>query len=86
MSIKDAGIWDLLDEYADIHDELEDAMLSFEILSGDIELAMEEIRGELDLLHEHLEKCSRRLIRFRRPSKREQEIIDEVREYPFGEI
>ena len=39
-------IWDLISDYADIRDELEDALSSFHILYGDMELAMEDIFHE----------------------------------------
>ena len=61
------SIWDLLYEYADIRDELEDALLSFRELHADIEYAMEDITDELERLQEHLAKCSGRLMRFRNP-------------------
>ena len=61
------SIWDLLNEYADIRDELEDTLLSFQELHADIEYAMDEITDELGNLQEHLAKCSERLMRFRRP-------------------
>lgn len=61
------SIWDLLYEYADIRDELEDTLLSFQELHADIEYAMEEITDELECLQEHLGKCSERLMRFRSP-------------------
>ena len=61
------SIWDLLYEYADIRDELEDTLLSFQELHADIEYAMEEITDELECLQEHLDKCSERLMRFRSP-------------------
>lgn len=69
MSVKEAGIWELLEEYADIRDELEDALSSFEVLAEDINLAMEEIREELETLQEHFRQCSHSLIRYRGPSK-----------------
>lgn len=61
------SIFDLLYEYADIRDELEDALLSFRELHADIEYAMEDITDELERLQEHLAKCSERLMRFRNP-------------------
>ena len=61
------SIWDLLYEYANIRDELEDALLSFRELHADIEYAMEDITDELERLQEHLAKCSERLMRFRNP-------------------
>lgn len=64
---QNANIWNLLYEYADIRDELEDALLSFQELHAEIEYAMEDITEELERLQEHLTKCSERLMRFRNP-------------------
>lgn len=64
---RNASILDLLYEYADIRDELEDALLSFRELHADIEYAVEDITDELERLQEHLTKCSERLMRFRNP-------------------
>lgn len=64
---RDTSIWDLLYEYADIRDELEDALLSFRELHAEIEYAMEDITDELERLQEHLTKCSGKLMRFRKP-------------------
>lgn len=50
MSVKEARIWDLLEEYADIRDEQEDALSSFELLSGGINLSIDDIRDELETL------------------------------------
>lgn len=84
MSMKDPGIFDLLEEYADIRDELEDTMQSFEILGSDIGLALDDIRDELETLQEHLDRCSNSLIRFRRASKYEQRTLNVPCEHPFG--
>ena len=64
---RNTSIWDLLYEYADIRDELEDALLSFRELHAEIEYAMEDITDELKRLQEHLAKCSGKLMRFRNP-------------------
>ena len=57
-------IWDLISDYADIRDELEDALDSFRILYGDLELAMGDIGSELDAIEEHLSITGRTLKRF----------------------
>lgn len=76
-------IWNLLYEYADIRDELEDTLLSFRELYAEIEYAMEDITEELESLEEHLSKCSERLTRFRTPRHSQHEIIKEQRDLPF---
>lgn len=65
MSIKEDSIWYMLDEYADIRDELESALQSFQILHYEISCAMDDICDEIEELEEHLAKCSSRLIRFK---------------------
>lgn len=78
-----ADIWNLLYEYADIRDELEDALLSFRELHAEIEYAMEDITDELENLQEHLAKCSERLIRFRNPRHSRYEVTKEQGNLPF---
>lgn len=85
MPMKPPEIFDLLEEYADIRDELEDTMQSFEILASDIGLAMDDIRDELETLQEHLDRCSNRLIRFRGASRYEQRTLNVPCEHPFSE-
>lgn len=77
------NIWDLLYEYADIRDELEDTLLSFKELHAEIEYAMEEITDELENLQEHLAKCSERLVRFRNPRHSQYEVIKEQSGLPY---
>lgn len=76
-------IRELLNDYADIRDELEDALLSFQMLHAEIEFAMQDITAELTALNEHLHACDSRLIRFRNPSKSHYEVIKEQCELPF---
>ena len=78
-----ADIWNLLYEYADIRDELEDALLSFRELHAEIEYAMEDITEELENLQEHLAKCSERLRRFRNPRHSQYEVTKEQGDLPF---
>lgn len=78
-------IWELLDEYADIRDELEDTLDSFRYLKADIEFALEDITDELNLLQEHLNTCSARLMQFRPPRTRQYEVIKEHEELPFSQ-
>lgn len=63
-------IWDLLYDYADIRDELEDALLTIECIHADVESALEDLRDELETIQEHLEASSKRLYRFRSPAHR----------------
>lgn len=67
MSVKDSSIWELLNEYADIRDGLEDTLQSFENLQFEVSSTLGDIQDEIDTLKEHLAVCSARLIRFKRP-------------------
>lgn len=82
--LQQTEIWGLLEEYADIRDELEDTLDSFGCLKADIELAMEDITDELELLQEHLNTCSAKLMRFRPPRSKQYEVIKEHEELPFS--
>ncbi len=76
-------IWGLLNDYADIRDELEDALLSFQALHAEIEFAMQDITEELTALNEHLHACDSRLTRFRNTGKSHCKVIKEQCELPF---
>ena len=77
-------IWDLISDYADIRDELEDALDSFRILYGDLELAMEDLAGELDAIEEHLSVTGRTLKRFRITDNTPPPKADEEEELPWN--
>ena len=77
-------IWDLISDYADIRDELEDALSSFHILYGDMELAMEDIFHELDAIEEHLSVTGRTLKRFRVTDNTTLPEADEEEELPWN--
>lgn len=71
-------IWDLLYDYADIREELEDALLTLECIHTDVESALEDLRDELETVQEHLEASSKRLYRFRSPTHRNCRNISET--------
>lgn len=77
-------IWDLISDYADIRDELEDALDSFRILYSDLEIAMEDIVGELDAIEEHLSVTGRTLKRFRITDNTPPPKADEEEELPWN--
>ena len=77
-------IWDLISDYADIRDELEDALDSFRILYGDLELAMEDIADELDAIEDHLTVTGRSLKRFRIPDNTSLPEADETEDLPWN--
>jgi len=76
-------LWELLNDYADIRDELEDALLSVQNLQEEIEFAMEDITEELAALNEHLHACDSRLMRFRNPRNSQYNVINGQPELPF---
>lgn len=76
--------WELLEDFADIRDELEDALQTFEIMAADIRFGMDDIRDELDALHAHLCKCSRNLNRFGKPAVLVDQALEEQNELPFS--
>ena len=58
-------IWDLLSDYADIRDELEDAFGSIRLLYEELEFALTDIGDELDDIEAHISSVSGSLKRFR---------------------
>ena len=77
-------IWNLISDYADIRDELEGALESFQILYSDLELAMEDISNELGAIEEHLCTTSRTLKRFRVTDNATLPEADEEEELPWN--
>lgn len=57
-------IHELYEGFNDIRAELEDAVISFELLQEDIRLALEDISEELEIVQDHLQKCGRMFRRF----------------------
>ena len=55
---------ELYEGFNDIRAELEDAVISFELLQEDIRLALEDISEELEIVQDHLQKCGRMFRRF----------------------
>lgn len=78
-----ADIWNLLYEYADIRDELEDTLTSIRLLHEEMECAMVDITDQLEQLYGHLAECSGKLIRFRRPQHDQYMVIEEQGDIPF---
>ena len=48
-------LWDVLEEYAEVRDEYEDLLYSFEILQDEMQTAMEDIRDDLDGIQCHVQ-------------------------------
>ena len=75
--MRQSGIWDLLEEYMDIRDELEGTLDSFRWLQDEIRFAMEDISDELETLQSHIEKVSNQLRRFKSLRAKQYEVIKE---------
>ena len=73
-------IWDVFNEYADVRDDLEDLLLSYECLQSEIGDAMDAIAEELEALHNRLAACDRV---FRRYKKTSSDQAEEMEGPPF---
>ena len=60
-------IWDLLFDYADIREELEDALSSIMTLYEELESAIEDIGSDLEDIENHLSATGKTLRRYRGP-------------------
>ena len=58
-------LWDTLNEYADIQDELEDALQSFEYLEFELRSALDDIHDQLEELQSHIGRCYGTLRRYK---------------------
>ncbi len=58
-------LWDTLNEYADIQDELLDTLQSFEYAEYELRNAMDDIRDQIESLQEHISKCYGTLRRYK---------------------
>lgn len=58
-------VWDVFNEYADIRDELEDAMHSFSSAIEDIQFALMDLNDEMNQIYDHLSECDKIFRRFR---------------------
>ena len=63
--MRHAQIWDLLDQYADIRDHLEDLLYSMQMLQSQLISDLDDLSDDFDDLTEALSKCSKTLIRFK---------------------
>lgn len=73
--MRQSGIWDLLEEYMDIRDELEESLDSIGLLYEDIRIGMDDIRAQLEDLQEHMDQVSGRLRRFKAPQSKQYEVV-----------
>ena len=69
MAEKKPTLWEVLNEYADVRDELQDILESFSILIEDINLAMGDISEDLDRIQKHLGECDGTFRRYKVPKE-----------------
>ena len=55
--IQALSVWDVFNEYADVRDDLECLLDSYDILQDDIRTAMEDIADELNEIRQRLLRC-----------------------------
>ena len=51
------SVWDVFNEYADVRDDLECLLDSYDILRDEIRIATEDITDELDEIRQRLLRC-----------------------------
>ena len=71
--MRHSQIWDLLGEYADIREHLEDLFHSLCMVQSSLEAELNDISDEFDDLQEELNSCSLKLFRFKNPGSVLQE-------------
>ena len=59
------SVWDVFEKYADIRDELEDAMETFSSSMEDIQVALMDLDDELEEIRSHLSQCDKVFRRFK---------------------
>ena len=59
------SIWDVFNEYADVREDLEYLLDSYDVLQDDIRIAMEDITDELDEIRQRLLRCDQIFKRYR---------------------
>ena len=63
--IQALSVWDVFNEYADVRDDLECLLDSYDILQDDIRIAMKDITDELDGIRQRLLRCDQIFKRYR---------------------
>lgn len=63
--MRHSQIWNLLDQYADIRDHLEDVLYAMQMLQSQLASDIEDLSVDFDDLTEELNNCSKNLIRFK---------------------
>ena len=87
--MRHAQIWNLLYEYADIRDQLEDLFNSLHLLQQSIEVELDDLSEEFDDLQERMNSVSGKLFRFKNPEPQDPEELPfdtRLRELPEEEF
>ena len=63
--MRHSQIWNLLDQYADIRDHLEDVLYAMQMLQSQLASDIDDLSVDFDDLTEELNNCSKNLIRFK---------------------
>lgn len=64
--MRHSQIWDLLGQYADIRDHLEDVLYTLQMLQSQLVSDLDGLSDDFDDLTEEIDSCSKNLIRFRK--------------------
>lgn len=59
------SVWDVFNEYADVREDLECLLDSYDTLQDDIRTAMDDITDELDEIRQRLLRCDQIFKRYR---------------------
>lgn len=62
---KKLTVWDVFEEYADVRDELESTMDTFEYIQAEMEYAIEDITSDLQSIKKQLRECDKVFRRFK---------------------
>ena len=69
MREKQMSLWEVLEKYADIRDELEDVLFQCAELQDFIDMAREEISDGLEQIQEELNNCDKVFRRYKVPKE-----------------
>lgn len=59
------SVWQVFEEYANVRDDLEEALFSFDYIQEEIHFAMSELSEELDSIRKRLQLCDHTFKRYK---------------------
>jgi hypothetical protein len=86
---KKLTVWDVFEEYADVRDELESLMDTFEYIQAEMEFAIEDINNDLQSIKKQLRECDKVFRRFKvqranmSPSPPKEDAVNHFSDQPF---